>query len=418
MTVIQNQINDFSLDTFSLGVNYWPRKKAMYWWSNFDQSEVVEEFGIIKDIGLDLIRIFLLWDDWQPSAKTISQDCLRNLEKVCDIASDYELSLDVTFFIGHMSGPSWVPSWMLHKDQPMPEDINQVISQGRVENCEYANPFVDSRVIQAEELFISEVVTNFIDHPAIKLWNLGNEPDLFAKPSNASIGSAWTNHMVDYIRQIDKKHPITFGLHVPNLTEENGFRVNDIFSKVDIPAIHGYPMYADWADGPLDPDFVPFLCALTSALSGKATLMEEFGGPTQAPGIPSDTWEWKSYGKIKQQFVASEDEMANYVEAVLPRLVEVGALGAVIWCFADYSADLYYLPPCDEAIHERSFGLIRSDGSLKPHGIALRDFAKKRSKIKPFRHNISIKDHPDLYYKNPLQNTIELYHDFKLKMSE
>ena len=37
---------------FTLGVNYWPRKKAMYWWSNFDEGEVREEFSIIKEIGM------------------------------------------------------------------------------------------------------------------------------------------------------------------------------------------------------------------------------------------------------------------------------------------------------------------------------------------------------------------------------
>lgn len=63
-----------------------------------------------------------------------------------------------------------------------------------------------------------------------------------------------------------------------SLIEDNGLRVNDIFSEVDIPVMHGYPMYADWATGPLDPDFVPYLCALTTALCGKPTLMEEFGG--------------------------------------------------------------------------------------------------------------------------------------------
>ena len=48
---------------FILGVNYWPRRKAMYWWSNFDAAEVREEFAIIKDLGMSLVRIFLLWED-------------------------------------------------------------------------------------------------------------------------------------------------------------------------------------------------------------------------------------------------------------------------------------------------------------------------------------------------------------------
>ena len=34
--------------------------------------------------------------------------------------------------------------------------------------------------------------------------------------------------------------------------------------------------------------------------------------------------------------MASEEDLAAYLEQVLPRLVEVGAPGAMIWCFADY----------------------------------------------------------------------------------
>ena len=45
---------------FTLGVNYWPRRKAMYWWSDFNAGEVCEEFAVIKEIGMNVVRLFLL----------------------------------------------------------------------------------------------------------------------------------------------------------------------------------------------------------------------------------------------------------------------------------------------------------------------------------------------------------------------
>jgi endo-1,4-beta-mannosidase len=45
---------------FIFGINYWPRKKAMYWWSDFDAGEVREEFSIIHELGLTLVRIFFI----------------------------------------------------------------------------------------------------------------------------------------------------------------------------------------------------------------------------------------------------------------------------------------------------------------------------------------------------------------------
>ena len=43
-------------EPFLLGVNYWPRQKAMYWWSDFDAGEVRDEFAVIADLGLKIVR--------------------------------------------------------------------------------------------------------------------------------------------------------------------------------------------------------------------------------------------------------------------------------------------------------------------------------------------------------------------------
>ncbi|MEM7347837.1 MAG: cellulase family glycosylhydrolase, partial [Chloroflexota bacterium] len=279
-------------DDFILGVNYWPRRKAMTWWANFDADEVREEFAVIKEIGMSLVRIFLLWEDWQPTPTTVNMTALDDLETVCDIAQSLDLQLDVTFFTGHMSGPNWAPGWMLLPDEPMPPGVNQLVSGQQIVDCGYINPYTDPTALAAEELLLRTVVSRLKDHPAIGIWNLGNEPDLFAWPPDAATGKAWVQRMTALIRDIDPKRSITCGLHVPSLIENNGLRVHDVYGEVDVAVIHGYPMYTEWAQGPLDADFVPFLCALVTALSGKPTLMEEFGGCTEAPGKPSSTWEW------------------------------------------------------------------------------------------------------------------------------
>jgi endo-1,4-beta-mannosidase len=397
---------------FTLGVNYWPRRKAMYWWSDFDAAEVQEEFNIIKELGLTLVRIFLLWEDWQPTPTSVSHNALDNFGQVCDIAADLGLLHDVTFFTGHMSGPSWAPSWMLRQDLPVPPGVRQVVSGQKPIRCGYANLFTDPVVFQAAKLLVRTVVSRFRHHPAIYLWNLGNEPDLFARPPSAAGGRAWAQQMTALIREIDPTHPVTCGLHVPSLVEDNGLRINDVFAEVDVPVMHGYPMYIDWSSGPLNPDFVPFLCALTSALCGKPTLIEEFGGCTEALGRPSSVWQWTSYGKPRQQFMASEEDFAAYIEQVLPKLVEVGALGAMLWCYADYVPELYLRPPCDEAWHERFFGLVRPDGSLKPHAAVVKRFAATNPSIQPAQRQVVLEMSPEVYYQAPLAHAKQLYQTF------
>jgi endo-1,4-beta-mannosidase len=403
-------------EPFVLGVNYWPRRKAMYWWSDFDAGEVDEEFAVIASIGMQIVRIFLLWDDWQPTPDTVSETCLNNLGVVCDLAQKHNLQLDVTFFTGHMSGPNWSPKWLLDKDAPPASPyidyVRQIVSGGQVVDSLYRNPFSDPIALDAARLLLDTVVTRYKDHPAIWMWNLGNEPDLFAWPADAAAGRAWVREMTQLIKAIDSKHPVTCGLHSDSLHRNNGLRIDHVYPETDVAVMHSYPMYTPWAKGPLDTNFVPYTCALTTALCGKPTLMEEWGGCTAQKGESSYTWEWTAYGKPRTQFMASETEFAAYIEGVLPNLVQVGATGAMLWCYADYVPELWDKPPCGESRHERFFGLVRPDGTLKPHAEVIKRFSETKPMVQPAKHKVELDVTPDEYYVNPLNHIVRLYEKY------
>ncbi len=454
--------------TFVLGVNYWPRTKAMQWWSRFEEEEVERDFKDLREMGINLVRIFLLWSNFQPSGpSTVDETCLSHLETVLNIAQRHGLWLDITFFTGHMSGPNWAPRWMILEDEPLRSDCNGVRrlvvgTEAEVKRCGHRNIYTDPMCLEAEEVLLRAVVSRFGDHPAVGMWNLGNEPDLFGRPTSADSGASWVRSMRQIIvscyeekeslrmpshegRQITRP-PITCGLHADSLIMDNGLRVDKVFSELDVRVMHGYPMYASgWSRHPLDPDFVPFLCDLTAALSSTTsssssfqypsfldhrltgplaqrssqTLMEEFGGCTLPPTPLSDPklesvdgsyWKWNCCGDERRQFMASEDEMADYLELVLRKLHSSGALGAVLWCFADYHNDLWDQPPCDESLHERFFGLVRPDGSWKPHAFVLQRFSQSLSSLpSPSLSAARISVDPDEYYLNPRQNAIEIY---------
>jgi endo-1,4-beta-mannosidase len=397
-------------DPFVLGVNYWPRRKAVYWWQDFDAGEVREEFALIRELGMTKVRIFLMWDDFQPTPNSVSPQRLADLRTVADIAAEHGLGLDVTFFTGHMSGPNWSPGWLL--GEPAVPTDRQVVSSGRVVNAGYRNFFSDPVALGAERLLLSSVVTGLRDHPGVWMWNLGNEPDLFAWPPNHNAGRAWVRDMVTLIHGLDTTRPVTCGLHMDSLHRDNGLRVNEVFTETDIAVMHSYPMYTKWARSPLDPDLVPYSCAIVEALCGKPVLMEEWGGCTTAPGAPSQVWEWEGYGRQMQQFMTSEEDLAAYVEAVLPRLVAVGATGAMLWCFTDYIPELWDRPPCRDSRHERFFGLVRPDGSLKPHAEVLRRFASTKPQVeRPPAIKLEPVD-PDEYYHDPTGVLVARYADF------
>jgi len=398
---------------FTLGVNYWPRCKAMYWWSDFDAGEVREEFAVIRQIGMNVVRLFLLWDDFQPEPDSVSKEALENLVKVADIAAENNLGLDVTFFTGHMSGPNWSPRWLLGGELPWKggnEWIRDIVSAGKQVTQGYRNMFHDEMALNATRLLLKTVVSTLKDHPGIWMWNLGNEPDLFAWPITSNDGAAWVKEMVGLIKSIDPNHPVTIGLHGDGLHRDNGLRIDKVFAHTDIAVMHSYPMYTPWARKPLDPDFVPFTCALTAALAGKPVLMEEFGGCTALPGETTYTMKWtETNGREREQFMASEEDFAEFLRLTISKLHDSGATGAMVWCYADYIPQLWDLPPCNNSRHERFFGLVRPDGSLKPHAKVIQEFAATKPQVKPIPDYAKFKVDPDEFYKNPLPYLLDFY---------
>lgn len=405
---------------FTLGVNYWPRKKAMYWWSNFDAGEVREEFAVIKEIGMNVVRLFLLWDDFQPEPTGVAKDKLDHLVKVADAAAEHGLGIDLTFFTGHMSGPNWSPRWLLGGDLPPAAHqhwLRDVVSAGKKVDQGYRNMFHDEVALNASRLLLSTVVGELKEHPGIWMWNLGNEPDLFAWPNSSDEGAAWVKEMVGLIKGIDPKHPVTIGLHGDGLHRDNGLRIDKVYAHTDVAVMHSYPMYTPWARKPLDPDFVPFTCAVTAALSGKPVLMEEFGGCTAQPGEPSHIMKWtETNGRQRDQFMAGEEDFAEFLSLTIPKLQDSGATGAMLWCYADYVPELWDLPPCQNAQHERWFGLVRPDGSLKPHAKVIQEFAKSKPQVKPIPDYAKFAIDPEEYYKEPLGHLVDLYQKYLADM--
>ncbi len=407
---------------FTLGVNYWPRRKAMYWWNRFDAGEIREEFALIKEIGLNVVRLFLLWDDFQPDPNAVNNEAVTSLVKVADIAVEYGLGLDVTFFTGHMSGPNWSPRWLLGGDLPPAAHkhwLKDVVSEGKHTDKGYRNMFHDEVALNASRLLLKTVVTALKDHPGVWMWNLGNEPDLFAWPNSSDEGAAWVKEMVTLIKSIDPNRPVTIGLHGDGLHRDNGLRIDKVYAQTDVAVMHSYPMYTPWARKPLDPDFVPFTCAVTAALAGKPVLMEEFGGCTAQPGEPSHIMKWtETNGRQREQFMAGEDDFAEFLSLTIPKLQHSGATGAMLWCFADYIPELWNLPPCQNAVHERFFGLIRPDGSLKPHAKVIQEFAKTVPQVQPIPEYAKLQIDPDEFYKEPLGHLVSLYETYLKKMGQ
>lgn len=188
-------------------------------------------------------------------------------------------------------------------------------------------------------------------------------------------------------------------------------RPADLFS--DPFVMHAYPLYSSAARSFLDPELVPFSCALTAGLSGKGRppLMQEFGLCTTPPGVAGHSFTDDFLGEPKSQYLASEEEGAAYYQSVMSRLVAAGAAGAYAWCYCDYDARLFARPPLTTAVRERTFGLVRSDGTEKPAAGVFRELRKRREAGGLARGSVPgvLDVSADEYYRSPAAHFERLY---------
>ena len=195
---------------------------------------------------------------------------------------------------------------------------------------------------------------------------------------------------------------MTVGLHAASLASDNGLRVDRLFEAADLAVMHAYPIYANFGAQPLDPDAVPFATALDRSPLGpphadggvrclhRAT---RAGDRRRGSGRRWDAPGARSCSRRRSSPSTSRE--------VLPRLVEVGARGALLWCFADYDESLWDRPPCDTKLHERHFGLLRPDGSLKPHAEVVRRFIASGPRISTPSARARIQVDGDAFYADP-----------------
>ncbi|MEA2579345.1 MAG: hypothetical protein QOE83_237 [Actinomycetota bacterium] len=345
---------------FRLGVNYWPARTAMRWWSRFDAGEVAEDLARIAAAGLDSVRFFLLWEDFQPDPQRVDPEMLGRLTQVADAAAGAGLAIMPTLFTGHMSGVDWIPAWALGGSDR--DDRFRVVSSGEVVEAKLRNWYSDPAMVEAQALLAGEAAGALSGHEALLAWDLGNENSNCVIPPDTSRGRRWLGRMTESIRAADANVLVTVGLHMEDLEENRNLGPAEVAEACDFLTMHGYAIYAPWAEGGTDASLVPFLAIITRWLgNGCDVMFSEFGLPTYRPGDPSGERD-----AVRSPILVAEEDAARYTREVLQGLREVGATGAMLWCYADYDPAMWSAAPLDYSVHERSFGLWRSGGSAKP----------------------------------------------------
>ena len=302
------------------GTNYYPRDHM--WaglWDGWDWSEMVVEAGMVRDLGMNCVRILVPYSKGGWNGANPPEDRLQKLEALVNLFGDNGVRSCITLF-------DWETSF----------------------------PAMGTSKEQDHLKYLSAIVNRLNDNEYVFMWDVKNEPD---HPSN--IGDhdnwdddqaqrdkivSWLHRMCDAVRAIDSNHPVSAGLRWwQNLDDVVGF--------VDIAIFHSY-----W------PNVTQEItdARLYMGANQKPILCEEFGWPTNPWPCNRDGQEIWDYNETQQ--------LSLYTNH-LTTFTAQNTAGCVQWMTFD-SKD--YTSNPDESF-EQYFGLWHHDYSLKPAGAYYRD---------------------------------------------
>ncbi|WP_397302645.1 cellulase family glycosylhydrolase [Nonlabens ulvanivorans] len=154
------------------GINYYPKSSPWdTFGTQFNKDTIATDFKIIKNAGLNSIRIFVGYEDF--GKEHVSADKLEKLRVLLDQAQLADLKVLVTLF-----------------------DF-------------YGNYSVSDWTMTQQHLL--QIVQTVKDHDALLGWDIKNEPDLDYSSRNKDVVESWLEHMIYRIKLIDDAHPITIG---------------------------------------------------------------------------------------------------------------------------------------------------------------------------------------------------------------
>jgi len=389
---------------FLLGLHYWPRTKGLEFWKAFDAEEIGKDFARIRALGAQAVSLPLIWEDFQTRPDLVSDVALRQLDAVFDLAAANRLKVLPVLFSGHQCGVNWLPWWTLRDEQDDADPLPRRVSIGMRVRRRVRDLLADPAMLRAQVNLLREVVPRYRDHPALWGWCVGSELGRVVEPTNREAMWLWNALIGGEVKRLDPRHPALYTVGAEDLLRDR-IRPDDMSAPEDMVGLRVRDM------GP-DPQEVLFVANLAGHLAARRVLAMDLGRPMVSRGAESRFEDYHEGQTHRTAYLVSEEQAAEYLGETLSGLWEGGAAGAFVYCYSDVAADVCERPPFDERLPERSFGLLRADGSEKPAAAAFRAFARQRRPLRAAATNSVLADlSPEAYYEAPDEH-------FRIRLAE
>jgi len=330
----QGYFHDGQKRIIPIGANYWPASVGVEMWQKFPGEEIRHDLATMKSLGLNCLRFFLRWQDFEPEPGVYDEAMFDKLRQILRWCQERAIWAHPSLFVGFMSGGTFWPKWK--------NDRNL-----------YADPQVAARSL-AFARRATEVIAEFKD--TVIAIDHGNEmcclKDSFNAPPAAVI--TWCQAINEVIRSVWPDALTISGNEQNQFLNDSGWRFGQQ-PGCSMYSMHAYPVEA-WHnvrfDGLTDPfchTLLPFYTKVARAFG--PVWVQEFGTIV-------------TFGKKQQD---------TYLRAILPACWKAGANGFLWWCLRDITAPLF---PYTQHGFEGTLGLIDSNDKVKPGLEYYLEFAK------------------------------------------
>ncbi|WP_158887670.1 glycoside hydrolase 5 family protein [Amycolatopsis anabasis] len=340
-----------------LGVNYTPSTRWFHMWQDWRETDLRRDLHDIARLGLDHIRIMLLWSEFQPEPHLISGEKLDRLARFLDLAGEVGLDVEVTVFNGHISARYWTPNWL----QTTPKPVNW---------------FADPAALDAQHALLRALAARIGRHRRFLGFDLSNEPyyywdnyaGLGVTPAQAD---AWAKALCATADEVAPGKANTVGCDSApwDATGDRCFTRGGLSVAGSVSSIHPWTSFKQI----LRTD--PLGALATHNAERLVQLMRAYGAADRTCWVQED-------GAAPS--IHFSDQTRPLLGEWMHRSIRNAAssdhfLGFTWWCSHDVSERL--VPRLNPL--EYDLGLYTNDRKLKPAGAALRDLAARFDREPP-----------------------------------
>ncbi|HET6484807.1 MAG TPA: cellulase family glycosylhydrolase [Spirochaetia bacterium] len=321
---------------YVVGINYVASYICTNFWEDFRPAAIEKDLDGIQALGLNAVRIPVHWGFAEPEIGVYSEIFFQRFDAFLDMAGRRGLLVMPWFLVG-----------IATKSYDFP------FRNGR--------SFFTGEMLDIEERHLKAITGRYRNDERILMWDICDEPEYFSfneyseqLPYKRPVMARWVKTLADAIRSVDANHLVTLG-YGAIATQHFGIHVRDAAEALDLMVVTAYPGPShEQIDRYRNNYFLPYNVRFNTL--GKPVLSCE------APGSTSVAF--------------SEEVIGNYFRVALYGNLLAGASGALPWVYNDFQREIWHEKPLEEATFEPSFGIVTTDGRLKPSGAALAEFAR------------------------------------------